>query len=61
MGLPIANGFFSKELILEGGLEAGPLVFYLIMLFSAGVTALYTVRLLYMIFWGESRGTSAGT
>jgi len=56
MGLPIANGFFSKELILESGLEAGPLVFYLIMLFSAGVTALYTVRLLYLIFWGESRG-----
>jgi NADH-quinone oxidoreductase subunit L len=56
MGLPIANGFFSKELILESGLEAGPLVFYLIMLFSAGVTALYTVRLLYMIFWGEPRG-----
>ena len=26
------------------------------MLFSAGVTALYTVRLLYLIFWGESRG-----
>ena len=56
VGLPIANGFFSKELILEGGLEAGPIIFYLIMLFSAGVTALYTVRLLYMIFWGEPRG-----
>jgi NADH-quinone oxidoreductase subunit L len=56
MGLPIANGFFSKELILESGLETGPLAFYLIMLFSAGVTALYTVRLLYLIFWGESRG-----
>ena len=56
MGLPIANGFFSKELILESGLEAGPLVFYLIMLFSAGVTALYTIRLLYLIFWGDLRG-----
>jgi NADH-quinone oxidoreductase subunit L len=56
IGLPIANGFFSKELILEGGLESGPLIFYLIMLFSAGVTALYTVRLLYMIFWGEPSG-----
>ena len=56
VGLPIANGFFSKELILEGGLEAGPIIFYLIMLFSAGVTALYTVCLLYMIFWGEPRG-----
>lgn len=56
VGLPIANGFFSKELILESGLEAGPLVFYLIMLFSTGLTALYTVRLLYLIFWGEARG-----
>ncbi len=61
MGLPIANGFFSKELILESGLEAGPLAFYLIMLFSAGVTALYTVRLLYLIFWGEFAWTSANT
>jgi NADH-quinone oxidoreductase subunit L len=56
VGLPIANGFFSKELILEGGLEGGPFLFYLIMLLGAGITALYTIRLMWMVFYGERRG-----
>lgn len=58
VGLPIANGFFSKELILEGGLASGPFILYLVMLFSAGLTALYTVRLNWLVFAGESRGTA---
>ncbi len=58
VGLPIANGFFSKELILEGGLEGGPFLFYLIMLLGAGITALYTIRLTWMVFHGEQRGPS---
>jgi NADH-quinone oxidoreductase subunit L len=56
VGLPIANGFFSKELILEGGLAHGPFIFYLVMLAGAGITALYTIRLTWMIFHGERRG-----
>jgi NADH-quinone oxidoreductase subunit L len=56
VGLPIANGFFSKELILEGGLEGGPFGLYLVMLACAGITALYTLRLMWMVFQGESRG-----
>jgi NADH-quinone oxidoreductase subunit L len=56
VGLPIANGFFSKELILEGGLEGGPFWLYLVMLVSVGLTALYTLRLYRMIFAGEGRG-----
>ncbi len=56
VGLPIANGFFSKELVLEGGLLHGPFVFYLVMLLGAGITALYTIRLTRMIFHGERRG-----
>ena len=56
VGLPIANGFFSKELILEGGLTEGPFAFYLLMLLGAGITALYTIRLLWMVFHGERRG-----
>jgi NADH-quinone oxidoreductase subunit L len=55
-GLPIANGFFSKELILEGGLGGGPFWLYLIMLLGAGITALYTIRLIWMIFWDSPRG-----
>lgn len=56
VGLPLANGFFSKELILEGGLEHGPFWLYLIMLLNAGITALYSVRLLWMVFWDKPHG-----
>ena len=43
-GLPIFNGFWSKELILEHGLEEGPTWAYAGMLAGAGITALYTSR-----------------
>ena len=52
-GLPIANGFVSKELILESGLAGGPSWAYLAMLLTAGLTALYGARLVGMVFWGE--------
>lgn len=56
-GLPIFNGFWSKELILEGGLIAGPLWAYLGMLLGAGITAFYTFRMVSMVFWGETAVT----
>jgi NADH-quinone oxidoreductase subunit L len=56
VGLPIANGFFSKDLILEGGLAGGPFWLYLVMLVSVGVTALYAIRMYWMVFAGERRG-----
>jgi NADH-quinone oxidoreductase subunit L len=55
VGLPIANGFFSKELVLEGGLAGGPLWAYVAMLFSAGITALYAVRMVTLVFYGDPR------
>ncbi len=55
-GLPIANGFFSKELILEGGLAHGPMWAYVGMLLGAGLTALYTLRMVSMVFYGKPRG-----
>ena len=56
VGLPIANGFFSKDLILEGGLAGGPFWLYIVMLFSVGVTALYSLRMVRMVFGGEPHG-----
>ena len=56
VGLPLANGFFSKDMILEGGLADGPLWLYIVMLFSVGVTAVYSLRLVRMVFAGERRG-----
>ena len=57
VGLPLANGFFSKDLILEGGLANGPLWAYIVMLICVGITALYSLRLVWMIFYGSPRGT----
>lgn len=56
-GLPLANGFFSKELILEEGLHHGPLWAYVGVLLGAGLTALYTLRMVAMVFYGETAVT----
>ncbi len=55
MGLPIFNGFWSKELILEVGLEHSPLWAYILMLIGAGLTAFYTFRMTWMVFFGTQR------
>ena len=55
MGLPIFNGFWSKELILEVGLEHSPLWAYILMLIGAGLTAFYTFRMTWMVFFGTPR------
>jgi len=52
-GLPIMNGFWSKELILEEGLAHGPMWAYIVMLIGAGITAFYTFRCVWMVFFGE--------
>jgi NADH-quinone oxidoreductase subunit L len=54
-GLPILNGFWSKELVLEAGHEGGPLWAWLVMVLGAGLTALYTLRFLSMVFFGEPK------
>jgi NADH-quinone oxidoreductase subunit L len=56
-GLPILNGFWSKELILEDGLKEGPTWAYIGMLAGAGLTALYTLRMVWLVFYGQARGT----
>jgi NADH-quinone oxidoreductase subunit L len=53
-GLPLANGFFSKELILETGLHQGPQWAFICMLAGAGLTAWYTLRIYCMTFCGKS-------
>jgi NADH-quinone oxidoreductase subunit L len=52
-GIPILNGFWSKELILEGGLSQGPAWAFYVMVFVVGMTALYTVRCVYLVFYGK--------
>jgi len=54
-GIPILNGFWSKELVLEAGLHDGPMWAYLGVLLGAGITAFYTFRMVSMVFFGESQ------
>ncbi|MGD8456296.1 MAG: NADH-quinone oxidoreductase subunit L [Anaerolineales bacterium] len=54
-GLPLSNGFFSKELILENGLAHGALWSYVCMLFGVGLTAFYSIRMLTMVFYGQAK------
>ncbi len=55
-GLPVLNGFWSKELILEVGLEHGnPLWMLIVMLVVSGLTAFYTFRMVWLVFYGQPR------
>jgi NADH-quinone oxidoreductase subunit L len=54
-GIPILNGFWSKEVVLEAGLAGGPSWIYAIMVLVAGMTALYTIRCVWLVFFGEAR------
>jgi NADH-quinone oxidoreductase subunit L len=58
-GLPIFNGFWSKELVLEVGLHEGPMWAYLGVLLGAGITAFYTFRMVYMVFFGQAQTDSS--
>jgi NADH-quinone oxidoreductase subunit L len=55
VGVPILNGFWSKELILEAGLEHSPIWAYALMLIGAGLTAFYTFRMVWLVFFGKER------
>jgi NADH-quinone oxidoreductase subunit L len=54
--LPLANGFFSKELVLDSGLGSGPSWATFGMLLGGGLTALYGLRLVDLTFGGTARG-----
>ena len=54
-GVPILNGFWSKELVLEAGLSGTPLWAYVAMLIGAALTAFYTFRMTWLVFFGEAR------
>lgn len=53
-GIPILNGFWSKELVLEAG-AGGPRWAYIIALICVAFTAIYTLRMVYFVFFGKPR------
>jgi NADH-quinone oxidoreductase subunit L len=50
-GIPVLNGFWSKELILEAGLHGDAGWSFWVMAVGAGITGLYTTRMLWMVFF----------
>jgi NADH-quinone oxidoreductase subunit L len=55
-GVPFFAGFFSKDQILAS-VFGGHKTLWVVGMVTAGLTALYMFRLLFMTFWGEFRGT----
>jgi NADH-quinone oxidoreductase subunit L len=56
-GFPLTAGFFSKDDLLISSWSAGPLgqVLAICGLLTAGLTAFYSFRLVFVTFWGPSR------
>ena len=55
-GIPGLSGFFSKDEILWKTFASGHIWLWIIGLFTAGLTAFYMFRLVYMTFYGTFRG-----
>jgi NADH-quinone oxidoreductase subunit L len=54
-GLPFTSGAASKDLILEAAYQRSPILYW-IGVVTAGMTAFYVFRALFLAFFGEYRG-----
>lgn len=55
VGLPLFNGFWSKELLLETALEHNPYTVYPLLVLGAAITAFYTARMCRMVFFNQTQ------
>ena len=55
-GVPGFSGFFSKDQVIYGALQHGHPWLYMVGILTAGVTAYYMFRLLFIAFFGDYRG-----
>ncbi|MBA1148552.1 NADH-quinone oxidoreductase subunit L [Ectothiorhodospiraceae bacterium WFHF3C12] len=58
IGTPFFSGYYSKDIIIEAvghAHRAGATFAYWMVLLGVFVTALYSFRLYFMVFWGEER------
>jgi NADH-quinone oxidoreductase subunit L len=53
--LPFTSGFYSKDEILLGAFHKSPILFWIGIL-TAGMTAFYVFRAIFLVFFGEYRG-----
>ena len=56
--VPPFSGYFSKDLILEAAYDSGDSWLWFLGVITAGLTSFYMFRLIFMTFFGESRGDS---
>ncbi len=55
-GFPGLSGFFSKDAVVYGALASGHPWLYAVGVITAGITAYYMFRLLFLTFFGAYRG-----
>src|SRR6201996_7225216 len=55
-GIPGFSGFFSKDAVLSGALAHGHPIMYAAGVITAGLTAYYMFRMLFVTFFGSYRG-----
>jgi len=54
-GIPFFAGYFSKDAIIETAWNEGTLVLWLILVVTAGMTAFYSFRQVFLTFEGDER------
>jgi len=55
-GIPILNGFWSKDLIIGATVEAGNMAGLVLLVLAAVLTVAYSFRAYYLVFCGERKG-----
>lgn len=59
-GLPIFAGFYSKDAIIETAFNEGTYVLWFMLVLTAGMTAFYSFRQVFLSFHGEERYKALG-
>ena len=59
-GIPFFAGFFSKDAIIETAWNEGTIILWAILVLTAGMTAFYSFRQVFLTFTGEERYKELG-
>jgi len=59
-GIPFFAGYFSKDAIIETAWNEGTLILWLILVVTAGMTAFYSFRQVFLTFHGDDRYKAFG-
>ncbi len=59
-GIPPFAGYFSKDAIIESAFNEGSLILWAMLVFTAGMTAFYSFRQVFLTFHGDERYKKLG-